>query len=71
MIVAEGLHKLDRVRRMQLAGEIAHKVIGCVMYTSGSSEDMTYGILGQSSINTTAYKRRRAPNNPGFGISGR
>ena len=71
---AEGLDKLDGVRRIRLVDKTAHKVIGRAIYASGSSEDITYGILGQSSIDRTAYKRRGVPRNPGipgFRISGR
>ena len=68
--LAEGLDKLDRVRRIRLAGDTAHKFIGRVTYAFGSSEAISYVILGRSSINTTAYKRRGV-RNPGFGISGR
>ena len=57
---------------MRLAGKTVHKVIGRVTYASGSSENITYGItLGESSIDTIAYKRRGVPRNPGFMISGR
>ena len=69
--LAEGLDKLHGVRRIQLAGETAHKVIGQLLYASGSSEDITYGILRQSSIDRTAYKWRGVPRNPGLRISGR
>ena len=69
--LAEGLDKLDGVRRIQLAGGTAHNVIGRVTYAFGSSEAIIYWKLGQSSINTTAYKRRGVPGNPSFRISGR
>ena len=69
--LAESLDKLDGVRRIRLAVGTAHNVIGRVTYAFGSSEDITYEILGQPSIDTTAYKRRGFPGNLSFGISGR
>ena len=71
MSLAEGLDKLEGVRQIRLAVEGAHKVIGRVTYASGSSKDITYGILGEPSIDTTAYKRRVVLRNPGFRILGR
>ena len=66
--LAEGLDKLDVVRRIQLTSETTHKIIGRETHAFGSSEGISYGIL--SSTDTTAYKRRGIPGRTS-GSSGR